>query len=215
VAEPPARRHTQVPLRVAQLLLLAAAGGLWAASRLPWVTIRSADGLGQPTRTTVDGATWSTGLVALAVVLVAAAVAAVAVRGWPLRILALLVAGASLATGYLAVGQWAAGDVAARAAELADVPVQSLTSGTERHLVGAGIALAVAVVTLVAATLLMRAASYREAAAKYAAPAARRSRAQATGPATAGTAELSERMIWDALDEGRDPTDAEGLSEGR
>lgn len=214
MAEPPARRHTQMPLRIAQLLLLVGAGGLWAASRLPWVTIHSADGLGLPTSTTVDGATWSSGLVALAVVLVAAAVATVAVRGWPLRLLALLVAAASLATGYLAVGQWAASDVAARAAALADIPVQSLTSGTERHFTGAGVALAVAVATLMAATLLMRAAAHREVTAKYAAPGARRSQAQAAG-AAADAAEMSERMIWDALDEGRDPTDAEGRGEGR
>ncbi len=214
MAEQPARRPTQMPLRIAQLLLLVGAGGLWVASRLPWVTIRSADGLGLPTSTTVDGATWSSGLVALAVVLVAAAVATVAVRGWPLRLLALLVAGASLATGYLAVGQWAAGDVAARAAELADIPVQSLTSGTERHFTGAAVALAVAVATLVAATLLMRSAAHREATAKYAAPGARRSQAQATESA-AGAAAMSERMIWDALDEGRDPTDTESRSEGR
>ncbi|BBY53683.1 TIGR02234 family membrane protein [Mycobacterium koreense] len=214
MAEPPARRHTQMPLRIAQLLLLVGAGGLWAASRLPWVTIHSADGLGLPTSTTVDGATWSSGLVALAVVLVAASVATVAVRGWPLRLLALLVAGASLATGYLAVGQWAGGDVAARAAELADIPVQSLTSGTERHFTGAAVALAVAVATLVAAALLMRAATHRDATAKYVAPGTRRSQAQATGSA-GDVAKMSERMIWDALDEGRDPTDAEGRGEGR
>ena len=42
--------------------------------------------------TTLSGATWSTALLPLALLLLAAAVAALAVRGWPLRVLAVLVA---------------------------------------------------------------------------------------------------------------------------
>jgi uncharacterized membrane protein (TIGR02234 family) len=69
---------------------------------------------------------------------------------------------------------------------------------------------AAAVCTLAAAVLLMRSA--RESAAKYASPATRRSNAlreSADGAMLEGheTPEVSERMIWDALDEGRDPTD--------
>jgi uncharacterized membrane protein (TIGR02234 family) len=54
------------------------------------------------------------------------------------------------------------------------------------------------------------------------APAARRSiargdDAQEATAATAETPQMSERMIWDALDEGRDPTDRprESDTEGR
>ncbi|MGB3896242.1 MAG: TIGR02234 family membrane protein, partial [Mycolicibacter sinensis] len=82
MAEGRARRAT-VALRVAQLLLVLAAGGLWGASRLSWVLIRSFDGLGQPKEVAVTGASWSTALMPLAWVCLAAAVAAVAVRGWP------------------------------------------------------------------------------------------------------------------------------------
>ncbi len=72
--------------RVAQLLLVLAAAGLWAASRLTWVQISSFDELGQPKTTDLARSTWSTALIPLALLVLAAAVAALAVRGWPLRI---------------------------------------------------------------------------------------------------------------------------------
>lgn len=212
-AEPTPRRRPWPALRIAQLLLVVAAGGLWVASQLPWVSIRSFDGLGQPATVTLSGASWATALLPLALLLLAGAVAALAVRGWPLRALAVMVAVVSLATGYLAVGQWVVGEVAARAADLAHIPRQSLTAGTERYFLGAAITLAVAALTLVAATLLMRSASGRGDATKYATPAARRSMVDEDRNETAagaGPSAMSERMIWDALDEGRDPTDTEG-----
>ena len=45
------------------------------ASRLPWVTVGSLSGLGQPKTTTLTGATWSTALLPLAVLLAATALA--------------------------------------------------------------------------------------------------------------------------------------------
>jgi len=206
-------------------LLVVAAGALWASSRLPWVVVRSFDGLGPPKEVTLSGASWSTALLPLALLLLAAAVAALAVRGWPLRVLAGLLAAASLAVGYLGVSLWVIPDVAVRGADLAHVSVVSLV-GSERHHLGAGIAVAAAVCTLIAAVLLMRsvsdARSARESATKYAAPATRRSIARREGangamlekPEATG---ISERMIWDALDEGRDPTERprESDTEGR
>ena len=198
-------------IRSAQFLLLAAAGGLWAASRLPWVVIRSFDGLGEPKTVTVSGASWSTALLPLALLLAATALAAVAVRGWALRMLALLVAVVSLATGYLAISLWVIPDVAVRAADIAHIPVLTLVE-SERHYAGAAITLLAAVCALAAAVLLMRSA--RSGAArmrKYAAPGARRSMARRDD------GEMSERTLWDALDEGRDPTDRprESDTEGR
>jgi len=203
-------------IRLGQLLLVIAALGLWAASRLPWVVIRSLDGLGQPKTVTLIGATWSTALLPLALLLLAAAVAGLAVRGWPLRILAVLVALASAVAGYLAITQWVVPDVSVRAAELAGVPVMFLV-GSERRLPGAVLTLAAAVVALVAAVLLVRAAkNVGKAAPKYVAPAARRSAARSDDLQTdveAGTA--SERVLWDALDEGRDPTEDGPELQGR
>ena len=218
-------RPGRLRIRIAQLLLVVAAGALWVASRLPWVVIRSFDGLGPPKQVTLSGASWSTALLPLALLMLAAAVAALAVRGWALRVLAVLLAAASLAVGYLGVSLWVVPDVAVRGADLAHIPVMFLV-GSERHYWGAGIAVAAAVCTLIAAVLLMRSASdsrsARDSETKYAAPATRRSNAlreDAAGAMLEGqeTPEMSERMIWDALDEGRDPTDRarESDTEGR
>lgn len=183
-------------IRIAQLLLALAAAGLWAASRLTWVQISSFDGLGQPRTADLSGATWSTALIPLALLLLAAAVAALAVRGWPLRILSVLVAAASAGMAYLAISLWVVADVAVRAARLADVPVADLL-GTQRHYTGAVVTLVAAAFSLCGAVLLMRSA------ARGAAEPARYTRRPAVeAEATA----MSERMIWDALDEGRDPT---------
>ncbi|ORA20749.1 TIGR02234 family membrane protein [Mycobacterium arosiense] len=212
-------------IRIAQIGLVVAAVALWVASRLPWVVIGSFDGLGPPKRVTLAGGAWSTALLPLALLLLAGAVAAIAVRGWLLRALAGLLAVISLAIGYLGISLWALPDVAVRGAELAHVSVMSLV-GSERRYWGAGVTVAAAACTLIAAVLLMRSASdsgsTRASARKYATPATRRSivqRDEADGamleqPETPG---MSERMIWDALDEGRDPTDRAGESdtEGR
>jgi uncharacterized membrane protein (TIGR02234 family) len=188
-------------IRIAQALLVAAAAGLWAASELTWVDLRTFDGLGPPKLIALSGAAWSSALVPLALVLLVTAIAALAVRGWPLRILGMLVAIASLATGYLAISLLVIPDVAVPAADLAHVPVLWLV-GSQRHYPGPAITLATAVCTLVGAVLLMRAAaSTRGADTKYVTPAARRSLAQQRDEKT-----MSERMIWDALDEGEDPT---------
>ena len=195
-------------IRIGQLLLVVAALALWVASRLTWVDVRSFDGLGQPKTATLSGGSWSTALVPLAVLLLAAAVATLAVRGWPLRLLAVLVAAASAGMAYLAISLWVIRDVAVRAADLAQIPVASLV-GTQRHYWGAVITLAAALCTLVGAVLMMRSATKaRPSATRYVAPAARREAAQHDE----GGAAMSERMIWDALDEGRDPTkpDTEG-----
>jgi uncharacterized membrane protein (TIGR02234 family) len=187
-------------IRLAQLLLLLSAGALWGASRMVWVDVASFDGLGQPKTTALNGASWSTALVPLAVLLLAAAVAALAVRGWLLRLLAVLVAAASAGMGYLAISLWVIRDVAVRAAHLANVPVADLT-GTQRNHGGAIVTLAAAVVTLASAVLLVRSA------ARAKPEAARYARRSAMAPEEAAVP--SERAIWDALDEGRDPTDPE------
>lgn len=193
-------------IRVSQLLLVLTAGGLWVASQLPWVSIQSFDGLGQPRTSTLNGAAWATALPALAVLLLAAALAGLAIRGWLLRLVAVLVAVVSVGLGYIGIGLIAIPDVAPRAAALADVPVSTLVA-SQRYLPGAVVTLVAAVGALVAAVLLMRSAvSAAGTAAKYA------GRGQAGGVGTAAV--LSERGIWDALDEGHDPTDTGAVAPG-
>lgn len=190
--------------RIGQLLLLLAAVGVWGASRMTWAVLESADGLGQPKTTTLTGSTWSAALVPVAALLAAAALAPLAVRGWALRILAMLLAVVSAGMAYLAISLWVMPDVAEYAASVADVPVVALTA-SDRQYSGAVLVLVAAVFTLAGAVLLLRAATRPAAASKYVAPATRREDAirDAEGSAGAG---MSERMIWDALDEGRDPT---------
>lgn len=200
MADAPPATAGRLTIRIAQLLLMASAVGLWAASRLTWVDLRTFDGLSPPKLTTLSGAAWSSALLPLALVLAATAVAALAVRGWALRVLAVLVALASLAAGYLAVSTLEIPDIAVRAAELARVPLAELV-GSKRYYPGPVITLMTAVCTLIGAVLLMRAAtSARGTATKYLTPAARRS------AATRDDGPMSERMIWDELDDGRDPT---------
>jgi uncharacterized membrane protein (TIGR02234 family) len=187
--------------RLAQLLLLVSAGALWVASRMVWVEVTSFDGLGQPKTATLSGASWSTALVPLAVLLLAAAVSALAVRGWPLRALAVLVAATSAGTAYLAISLWMIRDVAVRAAHLAKVPVADLV-GTQRHYFGAVLTLVAAICALVGAVLLMRSgAKPRPETDRF----TRRRSAQSPEEDMA----TSERAIWDALDEGRDPTNGD------
>jgi uncharacterized membrane protein (TIGR02234 family) len=220
----PRRLTSRLTIGIAQVLLVVAAGLLWTASRLPWVVVRSFDGLGPPKSVTLSGASWSTALLPLALLMLATAVAAVAVRGWPMRLLAGLLAATSFAVGYLGISLWVIPDVALRGADLAHIPMVSLV-GSERHYWGAGVAVGSAVCTLIAAVLLMRSAvifgADPESAAKYAAPGSRRSMARGDGAsqddAGAPSGGMSERMMWDALDEGRDPTDSprESDTEGR
>jgi len=104
MADPRSSRRT---IGIAQLLLVLAAAALWMAARLPWVVIRSFDGLGPPKEVTLSGASWST----------AAATGGDAdpgrsgggargCGGWPLRVLAGLLAVCSFAVGYLGVSLW-------------------------------------------------------------------------------------------------------------
>jgi uncharacterized membrane protein (TIGR02234 family) len=194
---------------IGQLLLLLAAGALWVASRMTWVEVRSFDGLGQPETATLNGGAWSTVLVPLAVILLAAVLKSTVGPRWQLQLVALIGGGLSAVMAYLAISLWIVPDVAVRAANLAEVPVADLL-GTQRHYWGAVVTLVAAGLTLAGAVLLMR-APVKVAAddAKYEAPARRRE--QARRRASAGD-DMSERMMWDALDEGRDPTkpDTEG-----
>jgi uncharacterized membrane protein (TIGR02234 family) len=196
-------------IRIGQLLLLVSAGALWLASRMTWVEVSSFSGLGQPKTMTLSGAQWSTMLVPLAVILGVSVLKSSIGPTWQLRLLAVIVGGVGAVTGYLAIDLWRSGDIADRAARLADVPVAELV-GAQPHYGGAVVTMFAAIATLAAVVLLLRSpARDRSATDKYSAPARRREAARAQNADGAP----SERMMWDALDEGRDPTDPD--NEGR
>ena len=105
-------------------------------------------------------------------------------RGWLLRALAALLAAVSFAIGYLGVSLWVVPDVAARGAELAQVPVATLVGSARQYsgavVDGAGGDRA----RCSPRRLLMRSASSRirpSGSTKYLAPGARRSRARYGG----------------------------------
>lgn len=195
-------------IRVAQALLVLAAACLWGASRMPWVSLQSFDDLGPPKTVVLSGAAWSNALIPSAVLLIAAALVALAVRGWMLRVVALLVAVVCLALGYLGLSLMVMPDVGPRAAALADVPVVILV-GSQRHVFGAVLTLVAALCALVAAALLMRAAASVHSAARYGSPTLR------SGGVAPSDGE-SERVMWDAIDAGDDPTAGpQSSTEGR
>jgi uncharacterized membrane protein (TIGR02234 family) len=186
-------------MRFAPLLLVLSAAALWGASRMLWVDVQSFDGLGQPKTTALTGGTWSTALVPLAAILLVAAVAPIALRGWRLGVLAVVIAGMSAVMGYLAISLWAIRDVAVRAVHLAGVPATDLV-GAQRHYGGAILTLVAALGTLVGAVLLLRSVAKPR-------PEVDRYDRRRSAQSPQDDADTSERVIWDALDEGRDPTD--------
>jgi uncharacterized membrane protein (TIGR02234 family) len=185
-------------IRLAQVLILLSAAALWGASRMVWVDVQSFDGLGQPKTTVLTGESWSTALIGLAVTLAVAAIAPLSVRRWRLGMLALIVAGMSAVTAYMAISLWVIRDVAVRAARLAEVPITELT-GTQRHYGGAVLTLVAAIGALVGAVLLMRSVAKPR-------PEVDRFERRRSAQSAQDDAETSERVIWDALDEGSDPT---------
>lgn len=186
-------------IRLAPILLVLSATALWGASRMVWVDVQSFDGLGQPKTTALTGGSWSTALVPLAAILLVAAVAPIAVRGWRLGLLALIIAGVSAVMAYMAISLWVIRDVAVRASRLAEVQVAD-TMGTQRHYGGAMLTLVAAIGALVGAVLLMRSVAKPR-------PEVDRYERRRSAPSPNDGASTSERAIWDALDEGRDPTD--------
>ena len=128
-------------------------------------------------------------------------------RGWPLRLLAVLVAVASAATAYLAISLWVIPDVAVRGGGSGRGPgwrTWSAPSGTTAARCSPWSAAVLRPARRGAVDAL--GAHGQASTAKYAAPGAIRGAQQpAEPPLDEGT--MSERMIWDALDEGQDPTD--------
>ncbi|WP_219602980.1 TIGR02234 family membrane protein [Mycobacteroides sp. LB1] len=199
MSNPAQRNPGRKQLLVGAGLLVIAAGGLWAASKFTWVRLRSFDGLGEPRTIVVSGTDWSAALVPMAVALVAAAIATLAIRGWALRVLAGLAAVIGAGAAYLGVSLWAVRDIGPRAADVKNIPISTLV-GADRLSGGAAATVIAAALAVLAAITLLRAAR-GSAATKYQTPAARRS-----DGTDAADKNQSERVMWDSLDDGHDPT---------
>ncbi|MGV9710126.1 TIGR02234 family membrane protein [Gordonia sp. NPDC003424] len=216
---------------LAAVLLAVAALAFWSASRLVWCTVLAADGLAPPRDFTVHGSDWSPWLTPLALVLLAAILAAFSLRGWGLRIVAVLVAVGGVLAAVPAISLLTSGANSDYAARAADLPGRFQVLLITTNPWAALVVLVGSVCAVTAAVLLMRVAGGAGMSSKYTTPAARRDelerqifaeheqrkRAEAAGGTDAAEAEkagngntgtpANERMMWDALDTGIDPTE--------
>lgn len=195
-------------------LLAVAAATLWGSSRLTWVTVTSADGLTEPRTDELDGGVWFGALTPLALMLLAAVAAVLGTRGWPRRAVGVIIA---LAAAITAVPPLAllngSGATAERAAALAELPgratVQEVVTSTGPAL----LATVGAVAAFLAGVLLVRMPERTaRLSGKYDNPVFRRAAATdlVAKRNSGATAEpVSERVLWDALDAGTDPTETE------
>lgn len=220
----PTRRNPIGPV----LLLALAAAALWGSSRLTWVTLRSSDGLTEQRTRHLDGGTWFGALTPLALVLLAAIAAVFATRGWLRRVIGAVVAVVAAAAAVPGLALLTHhGDLAARAAKLAELPARAQVDQVSSAPLPALLSLLGAVAAFAAGVLLARMPeSTARLSGKYDNPVFRRRaaaeqvqrHARQTGDASKdGTAQpdsaangpLSERVLWDALDAGADPTEDE------
>ncbi|OZD75087.1 TIGR02234 family membrane protein [Rhodococcus sp. 05-339-2] len=199
-------------------LLVVAAVCLWGASRMTWVRVTSFDGLGESRTDDLLGSTWAAATTPLALVLVAAIAASFAVRGWASRVLALLIAVVAVAAAIPAVRLLTAGASDSESAALAELPARAQVSMTDVSVLPAIVTLVGALCAFAAAVVSIRKTFATQVlSSKYDAPAvrrdeiARRARSSASGAGVQDEGEdLTERMMWDALDAGEDPTDESG-----
>ncbi|QLY33739.1 TIGR02234 family membrane protein [Nocardia huaxiensis] len=220
---------------VAALLLAVAAGLLWVSSRMTWVSFDVVGEVGDA-RTmrdeTLDGGEWFGALTPLALALLATVAAVFATRGWFRRLVGVIVgvlaAVAAVPAYALLRGE---GRTAERAATLADLRSWEVAEKIQTSAFPAWLSIAGALAAFAAALLLVRMpVEAVKAPGKYDNPAARKAAATdavAAAAADRGTEahaeardtisgsqrgsrdQLSGRVLWDALDEGVDPTDDE------
>ncbi|MFI6956939.1 TIGR02234 family membrane protein [Nocardia sp. NPDC050408] len=202
------------------VLLAIAAAALWGSSRMTWVTVSSTDGLTEPRTDKLNGGVWFGALTPLALVLLAAVAAVLATRGWLRRMFGVLiglVAAVSAVPAFALLTRSSA--TAARAATLAELPGRATVTEVVTSQFPAVLSLLGALAAFVAGVLLARMPEdAARLSAKYDNPVFRRAAAteevtrQRTDDAAADTGQLSERVLWDALDAGTDPTEQAGGS---
>ncbi|WP_054811384.1 TIGR02234 family membrane protein [Nocardia arizonensis] len=212
VAVDPASPPRKYPVGAIVLLAMAAAA-MWGASRLTWVTVSSTDGLTEPRTDELNGGTWFGALTPLALVLLAGIAAVLATRGWLRRVVGVLI---GLVAAVTAVPAFAlvtgSGATERRAATLAELPGRATVTEVLTAPFPAWLTLAAAIATFVAAVMLTRMPEQTaRLSGKYDNPVFRRAAAteevgrRQRGDETGG--DLSERVLWDALDAGADPTE--------
>ncbi|MEU7767166.1 TIGR02234 family membrane protein [Nocardia sp. NPDC049190] len=214
-AAPGGRSHREYPVGPVVLLALSAAA-LWGSARMTWVTVTSSDGLTQPRTDHLNGGVWFGALTPLALVLLASIAAVLATKGWLRRVVGVLIA---LVAAVAAVPSFAlltdSGAIAARAAKLAELPARAQVGAATTSAFPAVLALLGAVAAFAAGVVSARMpAEAARLSGKYDNPVFRRAAAtaqvrqrRAPGAGDEPSPQLSERVLWDALDAGTDPTE--------
>ncbi|WP_280231673.1 TIGR02234 family membrane protein [Nocardia cyriacigeorgica] len=211
--QPRARRYPVAPV----VLLALSAAALWGASRMTWVSVRSSDGLTEPRTDDLDGGTWFGALTPLALVLLAAIAAVLATKGWLRRLVGVLVAlvGAVVAVPALAL-LTGSGATAQRAATLAELPARAQVEQVSTSAAPAALTMAGALAAFAAGVLLARMPKdSAQLSGKYDTPVARRAaatdlvagRGESGDSGDSAAPPVTERVLWDALDAGTDPTE--------
>ncbi|KXT56259.1 membrane protein [Gordonia sp. QH-12] len=201
---------------IASVLILLAALGLWAASRMQWATILVAPDLGPAREFTVHGSDWSPWLTPVAIAMAAAVIAQFALRGWALRIVAILVAIGGGVAVIPPISLLTEGEDNLYIVQMVDVPARAVVDGIPTESTPGYLVIASAICAVLGAVAMARTANQGGMSSKYSAPAARRDelerqiftereRAAAAGEPAAPAP--NERLLWDSLDEGIDPTD--------
>ncbi|MFI1461758.1 TIGR02234 family membrane protein [Nocardia carnea] len=207
-AEAGTARGGRQPVTALVLLALGAAA-LWGSSRLTWVTVTSADGLTEPRTDELNGGVWFGALTPLALVLLAAIAAVLATRGWMRRLVGVVVALIAAVTAVPALALLTgSGATEQRAADLAELPGRAQVQELVTSSGPAALTLCGALAAFGAGLLLARMpAGTKQLSGKYDNPATRKAAAtQAVQQRESGDV-LPERVLWDALDAGADPTD--------
>lgn len=203
---------------------------MWGASRMTWAKLQAYDHL-QVKTFKANGGDWSPWLIAVPIVLVAALAAMVALKRWALRIAAILVAVLCVFAAIPAISMLTSGDDLVYASKAADVPGLFIVESMSTSKWPAVLVLIGAVLGVIGAMQMMRVAvGGTGLSSKYQTPAARRAELErevfdkkktkpAGGTKTDGNGaaeqsgkpaapDTSDRLLWDALDSGEDPTEA-------
>lgn len=210
--------------RYGPLLTVVGAVALWLASRLTWVTAHSEDDKSGPATNEIIGGAWSLELTAMALVLLAGAVAAFAVPPLARRIIGAVSALAGAFAAWQPLQLLVQGPDTQRAQELltaAQTDEKAVDAGsisdwavvTDATASTAGplIALIGAALAVVGGLLLLINPGKRtKQESKYSTPAARQERLSEDLREDPD----SERVMWDALDRGIDPTDLSSNDKG-
>ncbi|MGL4305148.1 MAG: Trp biosynthesis-associated membrane protein [Mycobacteriaceae bacterium] len=231
--EPIATDQQSMPRSISKKLLtvavLVSSGALclWVTSRMRWVELTSEDGLGEPKIQDILGSIWWPGFVPLALVLLVT-VGVLYLANKVLRYFLAIIISLSSVSAFLPVIElFSGGEIISRAAVLGELPARSKPVATEVFWLGPSVSIVGAFFLLAAVFFIVRIAMTEDTnsyswSSRYNSRDARRSNvkialqsrnSQSPNSQTQAT-ELGDRLVWDSLDMGKDPT-AESVADGR